>query len=556
MFRWQRLAVGNEQPASAHWSSFRQSGFDRGRVAETGDAVGGATFFLSAIIMIVAAAFLYATWRGSSPGAVPDRSAFRASVAVLPFETSGETPDQSIFARGLSETILQQLSEVPTLKVAGRHSTFAVADLPPVEIGSELGVDHLLHGSVQRSGERLRVFAELVRVDDSTQLWSATFDRAVADVFSIQDAIAGEVVGELRDDGVWPAQIGGTRRTDVDTYEIYLRGRAIFNQRGAEEVQRSIEYFRDVIDRDPEFAPAWSGLAAAYHVLPSYIDAPPETDRLALEAARRAVELDPDNGLALGVLAGDHLINFRWLQAERTYQRALKAEPSNANLRLWYAEMLHEAGRWQDALPEMELAVELDPLAPAVRANFGWNLMMVGRGEQAERQCRNTWDMGLRAMFVWLCVAHKHLLHGEHDEFERWLERIPVPAEALNRAFLESLRAPGNASLRRKAVQQVHAARHTGLPPNSAVMMLSMLGEVDQAYLVAFEAIEQGRYTLVRSLHSRQFAELQRDPRYPELLRKLGLFEYWRASEWGDVCRPGNGGFECRPLEERLAESH
>ena len=501
----------------------------------------------SAVLAALALAFAYIGQDGRSAGAVP---AFEASMAVMPFDNIGADPERDYFARGLSETILHRLSEVEGLKVAGRYSSFDAAPAgDPKKLANELGVDNVLHGSVQRDGRRLRVFAELVRAADGTQLWSQTFDRRMDDVFRIQDSIAAEVAAALRG-GAIDRSRSRARQTDVDTYEIYLRGLSLLNRRGADNLLRAIEYFRDVVDRDPGFALAWSGLASAYRVLPSYMDAPAESGERATEAAQKAIELDPDDGLALGVLSTNHTARREWLQADRMFQRALAAEPSNSNLHMWYGELMAETGRLEAKLEQMALAVELDPLAPAQRGNYGWALLANHDFERAARECRTAWDMGLEALFVWWCAFDAILFQGRFDAAERWIEQMPRGEAARRRArlFVAAYRDPGARDTRARSVSALTAAyRAGGMPPANVAMYLLMLGEIELAWPIVDESVDAGEYELTRSLFGPHMDLLHADPRFVELMQRLGMVEYWRATEWGPICRPVDGGVACGP---------
>lgn len=480
---------------------------------------------------------------------LPANPPFQASVAVMPFDDLDAGAARGDFVLGLSDVILHELSGVSGLKVAGRYSAQAAAGIDRAELGETLGVDHVLQGSVRRAGEELRVYAELVRAADGSQVWSETFDRHMDDVFRIQDSIAAEVARALRGVAIDRGR-SDARRTDVDNYEIYLRGLSLLNRRGSDNVLRSIEYFRDVVDRDPGFAPAWSGLASAYAVLPSYTNAPPVSGEEARRAALRAIDLDPDDALALGVLATRHTGRREWLQAERLYRRALAAEPGNSTLRMWYGELMAETGRLVAKQEQFSTAVELDPLAPAQRGNYGWALLVNNDFEGAARECRIAWDLGLEAVFVWMCVHESLLLQEKFSEAERWIEHLPLGSRAKvgARRLLAAMRDPDDADKRALAVRTVEEGLGANMPVENAAMALALMGETEAAWTIIDKTVSAGEYGMVRSLFAPHFSALQNDPRFVGLMRRLGLVDYWQSSEWGPICEPVGGELACHAL--------
>ncbi|NBB92863.1 MAG: protein kinase [Gammaproteobacteria bacterium] len=493
---------------------------------------------------------MLAAWMVDRNDLTPESgSSFEASVAVMPFDDLDADKEHGDFVRGLSDEILHALSGVGGLKVIGRYSAYAAVDGERSEAAKKLGVDHLLHGSVRRSGDRLRVYAELTRSEDGAQVWSETFDRRLDDVFRIQDSIAAEVARALRGVTIDDDR-SDVRRTDVDLYEIYLRGLSLLNRRGVDNLLRSIEYFRDVVDRDPRFAPAWSGLSSAYAVLPSYMNAPADSVEKALKAARRAIELDPDDGLALGVLATQHTVDREWLQAERMHQRSLAASPSSSVLQMWYGELMAETGRLIAKRERMALAVELDPLAPAQRGNYGWALIVNGDFAGGRRECLRAWNLGLEAIFVWQCTYYSLLFSERFDEARSWIERVPRGATYRQqvRLFQAAYRDPYNADKHQRALDALEEAREHGIAHWESAAWLSMLGETESARQVIEEAVASGDLELVRSLFGPHFTALQGEDRFVDLMHRLGMVEYWRATEWSPLCRPVGGQVECAPI--------
>lgn len=356
-----------------------------------------------ALALALLAAILFASWAFESPSPVEQ------SVAVLPFENMSADPDQEYFAAGLAEELLNLLARVEGLKVAARTSSFLFddADADVAEIGRALGVANLLEGSVRKDGDRVRVTVQLIDVEDGYHRWSRTFDRELADIFEIQDQIAQAVVNALKTEVMdFPVQRPDSRTTDsTEAYELYLAGNQAlhhqgrwyrFNQRGKgdpESYRRIIALFERAVAIDPGFAPAWAGIANAYNSkadwwLENYIDREAVGAR-ALEAARRAVELDPESAEAHASL-GYALEKFANEPAKgRAHlQKAIELNPGYATAHQWLGYYYGGAGRLSDALPLLERAATLDPLSNATVGSYARTLAAMGRYDEATAELR------------------------------------------------------------------------------------------------------------------------------------------------------------------------
>lgn len=311
------------------------------------------------------------------------------SIAVLPFAHLSSDPDDEYFGDGLAEELMIAMTRIEGLKVAARTSSFLFKTKPASvsEIGRELGVATILEGSVRKSGSQLRVTVQLIKTADGYQLWSERFDREMRDVFEIQDEITLAVVEALK------IQLGSDRRDAVlkkgtdnsEAYQLYLRGRALWNSRTKGSFQKAIENFEKAIEIDPQYALAFAALADCYSFL-AYFGAAPVEDVApkARAAVNKAIALDPHSAECwTAKAASDLMFEFDFGAAERGYQTAISIEPQNVTPHYLYCAVLTALARFDDAIEEGRRAVEIDPLSPHANAQLARALCCTGRPEEA-----------------------------------------------------------------------------------------------------------------------------------------------------------------------------
>jgi TolB-like protein len=305
------------------------------------------------------------------------------SIAVLPFVDMSQAKDQEYFSDGLSETLLDILAQVPDLKVAARTSSFAFKGKAEDAraIGTALGVANLLEGSVQKSGDTVRITAQLIKASDGTHLWSKHFDRKLDDVFSIQDEIATEVVGALKIvlDRAEAQHLTQKRTDNVGAYQEYLRGIGMLPRRKVAELRDAAAHFERAITLDPAFAKAYVGASDAYRLLEFYGSTTDEQRTRGRRYVDRALELAPQLGEAHASLAGTLIAAHDAAGAEREYRRAIELTPSYADVYRGYAGLLHDSGRYEQSLEMARRAVALDPLSPGAAVDLR-------RGARRERR--------------------------------------------------------------------------------------------------------------------------------------------------------------------------
>lgn len=294
------------------------------------------------------------------------------AIAVLPFVNTGGNVEDNYFGEGLTGELIHALGGTKGLRVIGRLTSLALRDRAPADIGKELDVDVVLHGSVRRGGDRLRIMAHLVDAQSGYEKWSGRYDRQVTDVFAIQDEITRAIVESLRAELLATPSVHAMN--DIGAYDSYLKARYHWHRRSASGMQRSIEYLHEALKNDPLFAAAQAALAETHVTMAIYGAAAPEA---AMPAARAAAEnalaLEPDMGEALSALASVHAFwDWDWAAASRDFRRAIETSPQYPTAHQWYAmHFLVPRGQFPLAFRHLMRAHELEPLSPTIAVSLG-----------------------------------------------------------------------------------------------------------------------------------------------------------------------------------------
>jgi adenylate cyclase len=485
------------------------------------------------------------------------------SIAVLPFENLSEEKANAYFADGLTEEILNRLAQISALKVPGRTSSFAFKnqnrDLR--QIGAALSVAQVLEGGVRKSGDRLRITAQLVRTSDGYQLWSQAYDRKLDDVFAIQEEIARSIADALSVQLKLVRENKSERPTqDMEAYDNYLEARALITQRTGDNLRRAAALLEAAVQRDPGFAKAWAALAQARALAPYYrLAAMKDSLEDAETAARKALAIDDSLAAAHSALADVLRDRFDWLAAEAEYRRALDLNPGEAETHNQYAQMLLKVGHLDAAMEHANRARELDPLAWVPPSIAG--LIHLCRGEFA--QSRELLDRSekLRGKLEGLLIRFELLYalsKGDGVLARRALAMAPSSSAG-------EWTLPSNKKLVETMDQAlVYASNPSGPPPNfgRAREEAEVLGEPNIGLaLAAVEVFVKQQEAALDTLWSDYrsaaavdlsliwtpiFQPLRKEPRFLELLKAANLPAYWRQAGWGDFCRPkGTDDFEC-----------
>jgi len=367
------------------------------------------------------------------------------SIAVLPFVNMSGDEENEYFSDGLSEELLNVLAQVDGLRVAARTSSFFFKgqneDLR--DVGEKLGVAHVLEGSVRKSGNRIRVTAQLIKVEDGFHLWSDTYDYEMDDVFRIQDEISLAVVDALKVNLLGEDRQRLTKRatTNVEAHNLYLRGRQFLHLRTLESIEQAEKLFERAVRMDPDYALAYSGLADAVNLLATnHQMMPVETayERTA-PLLERAMALDPESA-EVWASKGLAEMNIRELdKAEAALKRSMELNPSYAPAYLWYASALGETpGRSEEAIEVLRKTLEIDPLSRVAQNNIAFNLMQLGRYDEAEIQMRRliTLDPDYPVGYLGLYNLNRSIF-ARLDEGHRWLLKAHEVSERDVRTTIE-----------------------------------------------------------------------------------------------------------------------
>jgi TolB-like protein len=364
----------------------------------------------------------YSASRGTVPQ-VESVTVPQKSIAVLPFDNLSRDPDNAYFTEGVQDEILTRLAKVADLKVISRTSTqqfkSAPEDLP--RIAKQLGVAHVLEGSVQRANDQIRVNVQLINALNDAHLWAETFDRKLTDIFAVESEIAKTIVDTLQAklSGAEQHAIAARPTVNTEAHQLYLKGRFFWNKRTGNDLKKSIDYFQQAIATDPTYALAYAGLADAYVFLPGYnAGTPQDCYPKAMAAAKKALELDDTLAEAHTTLAlAIWYFDFDSSQANREFQRAIELNPNYAIAHQQYGNnTLSALGRFEDAIAEGKRAVELDPLSLVINTDLGTDYYFARRYDEAITQLRKTLEMDPGFYYAYVNLGWALEAKGNLDE--------------------------------------------------------------------------------------------------------------------------------------------
>ncbi len=455
------------------------------------------------------------------------------SLVVLPFENRSAEPDTEYLSDGITESIINSLSHLPKLRVMPRSTAFRYKgrDVDPQTVGRDLNVGAVLTGRVAHRGDSLNIQTELVDAVSGWQLWGEQYHRKLADIFAVQEEIAKEISEKLRLrlSGDEKKQLSKRFTESAQAYQLYMKGRYYWNKRTEEGLKKGIDYFEQAIAKDPRYALAYTGIADCYFILGwySYLS-PEEAFPKANVAAMKAREIDDSLAEAHNSLAYVRLNHdWNWLEAEREFKRALALNPDYATAHHWYAEHLTAMGSFAQAQAEIKRAQELDPLSLVINAFVGWTFYMARQYDQAVEQCHKTLEMDptFTIAHLWLGQAYeqKGMYAEAIAEFQRAIAgsgRSTFLLAALGHAHAASGNRAGAASLLEELTE---LSKHRYVAPYFLAVIEAGLGEHDRAFEFLEKAYAERSSWLVFLKVEPRLDSLRGDPRFQELLRRVGL---------------------------------
>jgi TolB-like protein/DNA-binding winged helix-turn-helix (wHTH) protein/Flp pilus assembly protein TadD len=452
------------------------------------------------------------------------------SLAVLPLENMSGDPHQEYFADGMTEALITDLGKIGGLRVISRTSAmhYKGTRMTLPEIGRELNVDAVVEGAVLRSGNQVRITAQLIEASSDRHLWAESYERDLRDVLSLQSEVARDIASEIlvKLTPQEKARLATSRPIDPEAQEAFMKGRYELNRDTSESLEKSLGYFQQAIQKDPNFAQAWAGLSDVYFTLGIYGQWPRQASELKQEeAATKAVELD-------GTLSDAHVSLADATGSGEEMQRAILLDPNNARAHLYHGRWLLVHGQTDEAIAEVKRALQLDPLNSPLKTNAGVSLYYAGRYDEAMEQFQQVSDpdlnSGRRHRFLAEIYERKGMQKEAAAEYVTALKFGGEEdlAARVQRRYVSSGYPEAKKTLLWGEIREGEKRAKGGTLPDNAVWIAgdySILGEKDKAFEWLDKAFhEKSRGIRLIKLDDR-FSNIHSDPRFKDLLRRMGI---------------------------------
>ncbi|HET6853476.1 MAG TPA: protein kinase [Pyrinomonadaceae bacterium] len=456
------------------------------------------------------------------------------SIAVIPFANQSKDPNSEWISDGLTESIINKLTQLPNLKVIARSSVFRYKgrESDPLAVGKELGVRAVLTGRLMQRGDKMVISAELVDVRDNKQLWGEQYERQLADMLSVQREIAREITNNLRPtlSGMEQSRAEKQYTADSEAFQLYLQGRFYWNKRTPDNLQKAIGFFQQAIAKDPNYAMAYSGVADTYAVLTAYTNVPArDVMPKAKEAALKALALDDtlaEAHASMGQIA--RYYDFDFLTAEREYRRAIELNPNYATAHQWLAEQLSALKRPDEAISEMRRALEIDPLSVTINRIYADILLAARRHDEAIDQYKKSIDLDPNFRPAHYFLGRAYEAKGMYDEAVREYGLASSTGteakdmQARNEAYKKS---GWNAYVQTSVDQLVVNSPERRFPPFVIASFYARLNKKDETFAWLEKGYEERDFRMTLLSVSFEFDKFRSDPKFKEIVRRMGLPE-------------------------------
>jgi serine/threonine protein kinase/Tfp pilus assembly protein PilF len=486
----------------------------------------GVVSALAMLVLLIIAGLAYSIYSARSSKVID-------AMVVLPLINASGDPNTEYLADGISETLINSLTQLPQLRVVARSTAFRYKgkEIDPQAVGRELNVRAVLAGRVRQVGDTLNIQVDLVDTTTGAQLWGEEYQRKISDVLSVKQDIAREVMARLRPrlSGEEQKQLFKRDTTNAEAYQLYLLGRFYWNKYTEEGFRKSIENFKQAVEKDPAYALAYSGLADSYSLLGELSVAPPkESFPQARAYADKALVLDEtlaEAHLSLGIV--ELLYEWEWPGAEKELRRAKELDPNNPQVYHFYGHYLQSVGRVEEAIDETKRGVKLDPTSLVINAELGWAYYCARHYDQAIAQGRKTLELDPNFVYTSWVIAQSYEQTGRYQESVAELKRArtidanwPYIIAELGYAYAAS----GKRSEAEKILQQLkeRAAREY----IDAILIAYIyvgLGEKDQAFAWLEKAYQERSGLMPWLKGEPKWDPLRGDARFADLLRRIGL---------------------------------
>jgi non-specific serine/threonine protein kinase len=468
------------------------------------------------------------------PVEIPPQPWWRGRLAVLPFVNGSTDPNAEYLSDGITESLINSLSQLPHLKVMSRDSAFRYKgrETDAETVGRELGVRGVLKGRVTQRGDSLTVSTELIDACDNSHIWGQQYCRKPSDIFALQEKIAKEITKALRLHltGQEEKRLARTYTANPEAYQDYLKGRYWWNKRSEDGFNKGIEYLQQAIANDPTYALAYSGLADSYSLLADYgLGAPKEGFSKANEAALKALEIDntlAEAHVSLAFIKADYA--WDWSGAEKEFERALVLNPSYAIAHQWHGFALWKTGRLEEAIAEHKRALELDPLSLAVNRNLGLTFYLAQEYYQAIDQLQKTLEMDPNFVLTHDYLGLAYVQQGMYKESIAQCEKAsvifrgsPFTLSALGYVYAVS----GKRAEAQKVLDQLNElSKQKYVSARFVGSIYAGLGEKDAAFESLKKAYDDRSLEIGPGIKADPtYDPLRSDPRFQDLLRRIGL---------------------------------
>jgi len=487
------------------------------------------------VAVLAAGLFAYQLIRSNPQGSKSSEPApiSNKSIAVLPFDNLSHDPENAYFSEGIQDEILTRLAKIGDFKVVSRTSTEKDKSSPENlrEIARQLGVAHILKGSVQKTTDQVRVNVQLINALNDAHLWAETYDRKLTDIFAVESEIAKAVAENLQAklNGRAEKVLAARPTENPQAHELYLKGRYFWNKRTTQSLEKAIGFFQQAIDLDPNYALAYAGLGDAHSIVPIYAGTPPKDDvPKALAAARKAVEIDDSLAEAHTSLANALVMNLPLATAEPEFRRAIELNPNYATAHQWFGECLFGEGRYPEALAELERAHELDPLSLIINASYGMALAGAGRTAEAIDQLHKAIDLEPNLIAAHSMLGQTFEAEGKLSEaiaeYDKVRELAPTPASYAVLAFAHA-KAGRSAEARKILDELTSQSRDRYVGAYALAVVHLALGENEEGLRFLEKAFDdrdillQGFYGSIKT--DKRLDSLRGNPRFERLVERF-----------------------------------
>ena len=489
--------------------------------------------FLTAVgvVLVALALGIAKPWRSRTPEGTTTAAPVR-SLAVLPFKPIGSGDEDEYLGLGMADALITKLSNKREIIIRPTSAVrkYNAPDQDPVAAARELGVETVVEGSVQRVGEQVRVTVQLVSARDGTPLWGQKFDERFTNIFAVQDQISEQVVRALTLSlSSAEKQLLTKRYTEnSEAYQLYLKGRFFWNKRTVEGLQKGISYFNEAVEKDPSYALAYVGLADSYSLLSDYNGLPPkEAYPQAKKATIQALALDEQLSEAhatLGTIKAAY--DWDWPGAEIQYRRAIELNPNNETAHQWYAEYLSGMARHEEALAEIRRAKEINPLSLIINSVEAWILYHARQYDEAIAQAQKVVEMDPHFPEAYEYLKRCYDQKGMYREAiaARQMRRKVAGFDAKETRALREAAAATSARVywQKRLEQEVEESKRELNTAFDGAEIYAQLGEKDKAFLLLERAYDERYFMMMYVKVAPNLDPLRSDPRFADLLRRLG----------------------------------